>query len=158
MQVVSDLERYRAEAKQIVQDVFSAMLGRQIEPATAAWSPARDQLTSVLYFAGEWRGAILLECAPGQAFAWTARLMGIEQPSCMDEDVRDALGELTNMVAGNLKSVLRPGAVLSMPSVVEGSDYTLRICGGNIVSRLAFRDGATLFWLALVEMDNQRSN
>jgi len=43
-----------------------------------------------------------------------------------DEDVRDALGELANMLAGNLKSVLPSGVVLSMPSVIEGSDYSLR--------------------------------
>jgi len=59
--------------------------------------------------------------------------------------VRDALGELANMLAGNLKSVLPSGVVLSMPSVIEGSDYSLRICGKRLIERC--RSGAPrIFW------------
>ena len=64
--------------------------------------------------------------------------MGIALPAAIDDDVRDVMGELANMVAGNLKSLLPRGVDLSMPSVVEGSDYALRVCGVNAVERTDF--------------------
>ena len=51
--------------------------------------------------------------------------------SISKDDVSDTLGEVVNMIAGNLKSVLPAGVVLSIPSVVEGRDFIFRICGGN---------------------------
>ena len=114
---------------QIVDDVFGAMLNMKVEPATAAWSADLDLVTAIVHFTGTWKGAILLECTPEQAFHMTSRFMPVPRPTFMNADVRDALGELANMLAGNLKSVLTPGESLSMPSVVAGTDYTLSICG-----------------------------
>jgi hypothetical protein len=57
------------------------------------------------------------------------------------------------MIGGNLKSVLPHGVALSMPSVVAGSDYALRICGGNAESeRLAFNSPAGSFWVTLIRL------
>jgi chemotaxis protein CheX len=43
-------------------------------------------------------------------------------------DISDALGEVCNMVAGNFKnkiSGLSEGCMLSVPTVITGSDYSL---------------------------------
>jgi chemotaxis protein CheX len=54
-----------------------------------------------------------------------------------DDEVADALGELTNMVAGNLKSLLPGPSGLSMPAVTAGTSYTVRIPRGLLVNRVA---------------------
>jgi chemotaxis protein CheX len=106
-----------------------------------------------VYLAGAWRGAVLLECDRSQACQFTSRLISIPVPEEVNADVRDAMGELANMLGGNLKSVLPRGVVLSMPSVVEGSDYSLRICGTNAaVERLAYASPTGVFWVTLVEV------
>jgi len=71
--------------------------------------------------------------------------------------VRDTMGELANMLAGNLKSVLPHGIGLSMPSVVEGTDYSLRICGGNLIDRMAFSGEMGVIWVTLIEVLEQAS-
>lgn len=156
METPSQVDKHRADVCQIVDNVFGAMLNMKVEPATAAWSAELDLVTAIVHFTGTWKGAILLECSPEQAFYMTSRFMPVPRPTSMNEDVRDALGELANMLAGNLKSVLTSGESLSMPSVVAGTDYTLSICGGNISNRLAFTsEGGTFsftFWVTLVEM------
>ncbi len=48
------------------------------------------------------------------------------------------------MIAGNFKAVLPDDAAILMPSVVEGSDHTLCVRGGRIVSNLAMR------WRAII--------
>jgi chemotaxis protein CheX len=94
-----------------------------------------------------------LECDRGQACHFTHRLMAVPLPQEVNDDVRDTMGELANMLGGNLKSVLPRGVVLSMPSVVEGSDYSLRVCGGHaVVERVAYRSPAGVFWVTLVEL------
>jgi chemotaxis protein CheX len=72
--------------------------------------------------------------------------------SMNEDDVRDVLGELANMVAGNLKSLLPKGVDLSIPTVVEGRDYSLHVCGGNIVERSIFTGSAGDFCVTVIEL------
>jgi hypothetical protein len=51
------------------------------------------------------------------------------------------------MIGGNLKCVLSQGILLSMPSVMDGSDYSLRVCGVEVRLRLAFQCDDGLFWV-----------
>ena len=63
------------------------------------------------------------------------------------------MGGLANVLGGNLKSVLPRGVVLSMPSVVEGGDYTLHAGGGNAcVERVGCRSTDGVFRITLVEL------
>jgi len=80
--------------------------------------------------------------------------MRIPAPTSFDDDVCDALGELVNMIGGNLKSVLPPGESLSIPTVVEGSHYSVRICGQYRSERMAFSGIDGPFWVTLIEIDD----
>ena len=145
------IDCYRTGIHQITLTVFETMLGLAVEPLEDPCHDGPDSLTGAAYYAGDWKGALLLECSPAQAADWAARLMSL-RPPVAPEDVRDGLGELTNIVAGNLKAILPPRVGLSIPSVVEGSDYNLRICGGNLFEVLRFRDLAGPFRITLVEV------
>lgn len=146
------LNIYRDDLGRIVQSVFRTMMDLDAAVSPAPWNPAPDTITSAVHFVGEWRGAALVECAAGPACQFAARFMGIEMPAAIDDDVRDVMGELANMVAGNLKSLLPRGVDLSMPSVVEGSDYTVRVCGSNAVERMNFASDVGDFRVTLIEM------
>ena len=63
----------------------------------------------------------------------------------------DAMGEIVNMIGGNLKSVLPHGVGLSLPSVVKGKDYAWRICGNNRRETLTFDSCEGRFRVALVQ-------
>jgi len=146
------LTAYRDDLKRIVQSVFRAMMDLEVEAAGDAWPRAPDCVTSAVEFVGGWRGAVLLECCAGPACRFAGLFMGIPAPAAVDGDVRDVMGELANMVAGNLKSVLPRGVDLSMPLVVLGNDYTLQFCGGKLVERAAFASPAGGFGVTLVEL------
>ncbi len=152
----TSVESYRPEETQIIGDVFRTMLGLTIERAADGVSSDASPVTGAVYYAGAWNGALLVECTLEQSFQFTQRLMSIEPPTSVNDDVRDALGELANMIAGNLKAVLPAGVAISMPSVVEGTDYSLRICGGNDVSRMTFSSEVGDFRITLVEMRQRK--
>jgi len=152
MRAAFPLDAYRADLASIVEAVFRTMMDIEVQPVETSWTPAPNPVTAAVYFAGEWRGAVLIECTRQQACYFAHRFMGVDTPAEIDDDVRDTIGELANMLAGNLKSVLPRGVGLSMPSVVEGSDYSLRICGGNAAERVLLRGVVGSFCITLVEM------
>lgn len=152
MDSIFETSTYEATIAQIVCDVFETMLRYEITECDEDYSNRHTVVTAAVFFAGLWKGAAILECSEAEACFFCNRLMGIPIPPHIDDDVRDALGELANMIGGNLKSVLPRGVSLSMPSVLEGSAYAYRICGSNQTSRFAFRGEAGVLWVTLVQM------
>jgi chemotaxis protein CheX len=139
-----------SEVIQIVQSVFETMMTLAVSEDGTPWFPSADRLTSAVHLAGDWNGAVLLECSRSQACRFAGRFLSQDPTASVDDDVRDVLGELANMIGGNLKCVLTRGIVLSMPSVVDGSDYSLRVCGAEARQRLAFQCAEGLFWIAVL--------
>jgi chemotaxis protein CheX len=143
---------YRAGIADATVAVFQTMLGLAVEQRDAAPDRPVTEFTAAVYYAGEWQGALLIECSAEQAVDWTARQFGLPTDAGLADDVRDALGELTNVLAGNLKPLLPKGVGLSMPSVVEGTDYGLHLCGGNLFERVDFTDEHGPFRVTFVEV------
>jgi chemotaxis protein CheX len=51
-------------------------------------------------------------------------------------EISDALGEIANMMGGNVKALLPGPATLSLPSVTEGSDYSITVPGAALACEL----------------------
>ena len=143
------------ELAQIVEAVFGSMMSLQVRECATRWFAAGDRLTSAVHLAGDWNGAVLFECSRSQACRFSGRFLAAAAPAIdtaktVDDDVRDVLGELANMIGGNLKCELTAGNRLSMPSVVDGSDYSLRVCRAQLRERLAFRCDGRPFWVTVI--------
>jgi chemotaxis protein CheX len=135
---------------QIVESVFITMMDLEVLPGETPWGPAQDQLTSAVHMSGDWNGALLFECNRRQACQFAGRFLSTDAPDTVTDDVRDVLGELANMIGGNLKFALAKGLSLSMPSVTDGSDYGMRVCGSEVQDRLAFQCAEGPFWVTLL--------
>jgi len=140
-----------SEVAQIVESVFGTMLGLEVSECGMPWFPSGDRLTSAVHLAGDWNGAVLLECDRRQACRFASRFLSMDPPDAVDDVVRDVLGELVNMIGGNLKCVLTRGIRLSMPCVVDGSDYSLRVCGSEVRERLSFQCAEGFFWITVLK-------
>jgi chemotaxis protein CheX len=144
------VEIHPQELVQIVESLFQAMLNLETIQCAIPWTPGADRLTSAIQLTGEWHGAVMLECDRGQACRFTGRFLSMDPPDTVDDMVRDVLGELANVIGGNLKCVLTQGIRLSMPSVVDGSDYSLRVCGVALRERLSFQCAEGPFWVTVL--------
>jgi chemotaxis protein CheX len=127
-----------SELAQIVESVFATMLGLEAAECGKPWFPGADRLTSAVHLAGGWNGAVLLECDQRRACRFAGRFLSMDPFETVDNVVREVLGELANMIGGNLKRVLSQGIMLSMPSVMDGSGYSLRVCGSRFGCGLHF--------------------
>lgn len=124
----------------IAQDVWSSFLGLDLEAdplGAEAAALAGRTMTGCVHVTGEWRGSIFLECGADLAQAAAEAMFGADPGSLSPEEVSDALGELTNMIGGNIKSLLPAPSTLSVPSVAEGESYTVRVPGAVRIEHVA---------------------
>lgn len=113
----------------VTAEVFSTMLGVTPEAGQAYVEKDRggqvDGVISLIGLAGRWVGTGSLSCSTSTACDLSSRLLMGESTS-VDEEVLDAMGELTNMVIGNFKNVIEEALGpmgLSIPTVICGHDF-----------------------------------
>ena len=133
-----------------VGSVFVTMLGLDVTPSEIPRRPEGDLLTSYVRLTGDWNGAVLLECTRQQACSFAGMVLSTDPPSTVNDDVRDVLGELANIIGGNLKCVMATAARLSMPTVIEGSDEDLRDFSSKARERLTFESTEGNFWVSIL--------
>jgi chemotaxis protein CheX len=124
-------------------DVFSTMLGSELSngevsvegtaegPASGRDSEATDGVVSFIGIAGSWAGTGSLTCSPAMACRICSAMLMTEAPA-VNEDVLDAVAELTNMIIGSVKTDLEAelGPLgLSIPTVVFGRNFKTRSAG-----------------------------
>lgn len=117
------------------QDIFSSMIMLDVtpgEPFLRNNDKLLNSISGIVGLAGNTKGMLAIHMTNEAALAVTAAFLGMEVDE-IDEDVRDAIGELANMLAGSIKSILDPGGSdikLSMPSAIYGEDYTVDCLAG----------------------------
>lgn len=111
------------------EQVFSTMLGLEIgrgESSIEATTPeANDGVVALIGIAGPWTGTGSLSCSPRMACRVCSQMLMTESSS-VDEEVLDAVAELTNMIVGGVKTELERelGPLgISIPTVVFGKNF-----------------------------------
>jgi chemotaxis protein CheX len=135
---------------QIVKSVFITMMSLEVFDSEVPFSSQGDRVTSFVHLTGGWNGAVLFQCNRRQACQFAGRILSVDSPEAVNDDVRDVLGELANMIGGNMKSGMGEGVRLSTPTVMEGRDYDLRVCGSEVFERLAFQSVEGHFWVTVL--------
>lgn len=119
--------RMEQQLDRAVEEVFSTMMAVDCLPLEDSLLPERETLSAVIGMAGALSGSMVLHSGSRAAVSIAERLTGM-QPDGIDAMVRDAVGEVCNMIAGAWKGVdpvLASGCLLSTPTVVAGSSYEL---------------------------------
>jgi chemotaxis protein CheX len=68
---------------------------------------------------GGWVGQVVMELSSSAAEELARRMLGLDEVGAAD--VTDAIGELVNVVGGNVKSIIPLESSLGLPMVVEGT-------------------------------------
>lgn len=114
-----------------VYDLFKTMLGceaRRGEISLARSVSSGHEVIALIGLSGIVRGTVALAFPARTALHMVNRLLGVETIGVNDE-VLDAVAELVNIVAGGAKAKLNGETgtpiSLSLPTVVQGKDYTV---------------------------------
>jgi len=129
--------------EQAAREVFEMMLGSALTVPEHTADETPD-ITSMVGLAGELCGLLSIRCKRAAAMLMASKMLGVE-PAQVGADMSDAFGEIGNMVAGNFKNKvpgLGDGCMLSVPTVVTGTDYVLHSNGATpaVELRLLFEN------------------
>lgn len=107
-----------ATLQSIAEEAWLAMVGDDEFLVPLPGGPLEDALSSWVEVVGPWTGVVVLTCARDTAEQLARCLLKEHAPPVLDdEDVADALGELANVVGGNVKGLLPGPSVLGLPEV-----------------------------------------
>jgi len=111
-------------------EIFETMIMLEIsagDPVVEKINNFKCSVSGVIGLAGTCKGILAIHLPDKVAMSITGSFLGMEVTE-VDDDVTDAIGELANMVAGNIKMILDEAGkdvTLSIPSCVHGAEYTL---------------------------------
>jgi len=111
------------------KEVFETMVFMSLEPCLEDDRDIEGRaLMGTITFQNDLEGCLAICCGMPCARAVAAGMLGLEPDEQIDEtDVCDAVGEITNMIMGTVKSRLQDVAgdlQVSIPSVVRGRELT----------------------------------
>ncbi len=128
-----------------MNEVFDTMLSMDLELADEGVpaSVEGERIVGTVGFAGKAVGSLSVQVNEAFARSITAAMLGMEDDEIEeDEEVLDVIGELSNMVGGDLKSRLCDEGLncnLSIPSITRGSDFKTETKGWGRHEHLVFR-------------------
>ena len=129
----------------VVEGAISLVLGFDADELVQDADPTICTIGAAVHFTGEWEGALVVACDSQFGREAAAAMFGSEPDAVDDEEFCDALGELANIVAGNVKPLLPGAASLSLPTVVTGADVHVGVLGARQSVGIVYRRGtATL--------------
>jgi chemotaxis protein CheX len=131
-----------------VREIFSTMVGVEVSPSqtTLTVTKFKDCVSAMVGFAGSFSGMVSINTPQKLAMAFTSQMLGMDIAE-FDDDVRDALGEIANMIGGSFKHhLVKDGheVRLSTPSVISGEEYVMTVGSSDILT-LMFESGGEHF-------------
>jgi len=140
------------EIRSAVRIVFSTMLASEIEDVESCSGPQADEavtegVVAVVGIVGEYAGTGSISCS-GLLARRLSSLMLMAEYESVNDDVLDAMGEVANMIIGNVKTNLeeRFGPMgISTPAIIYGRNFCTH--GVNCQNRMkvSFRCHGELF-------------
>lgn len=111
-----------SDVQAVAEEVWTTFLGHtspiELADPAAAFAPEWSASVTVK---GEWNGMVTLGLTTPGAHSVTRGMLGMDDDEALtDPDVVDAVGELVNMIGGNVKSLVPGPSQLSLPLVATG--------------------------------------
>jgi chemotaxis protein CheX len=125
------MEKYIQPFIDTTQNVFKEFIGTDVvvdrpffmeKDTVADWD-----ISAVIGLTGEARGAVVISMKHSLAIRLTDILTGSTHTK-LDDDVVDAVGEIVNIIAGNVKKGLEEAfrLIISLPSIITGEVHTIK--------------------------------
>jgi chemotaxis protein CheX len=135
-------------------EIFSTMLMMQVTPEPSLLernTKFQNSISGMVGLAGTYKGILAIHASGPVAMAITTNFLGMEVDS-LDDDVKDAFGELANMLGGSVKAGLSENSrdiQLSIPSTVCGEEYTVDYQPRDNTTTVPFKAGEDTFFVEL---------
>lgn len=120
-----------ADVEEVVRGVWSLTLGL-VPVANKEAVPAAPVVAATIRLSGAWTGRVTMRCSAALARRAAAAMFRRPAERLTAADLEDAVGELANMTAGNLRSFLPGPTGLSLPRA-EDAPGDVPLCRTSFV-------------------------
>jgi chemotaxis protein CheX len=126
-----------SDVESIAYAIWESLLGLPIDVNGGGGLGTDSPTTCLVHLHGAFQGAVMIECSEALGAVLTAAMLQTEAPPDAAE-MTDALGELANVFAGNIKALLAQPSSISLPTVAFGQSYEIGVVGSTEVARVSF--------------------
>ena len=128
-----------------VHKTFSTMLSVELQQTRLGLMPQfkEEHFLGEVAFTGKASGVVHLRMLRTTALVIATRMLGLQpEEITSDDEIHDVIGELSNIIAGNLRSNLSDAHLdckLSPPKISCTPDFAIFKPSGNVAERYGFR-------------------
>lgn len=130
-----------------VTEIFTSMVMMDVECQASSCPEIGSNISGIIGIGGDVKGLVAVHMPQDVALAVTEGFLGIALDT-IDNDVKDAVGEIVNMIAGGVKehfASLAVGCELAIPSAIVGTSYKTGCLAGSENATIPFSCAAGLF-------------
>jgi chemotaxis protein CheX len=140
---------------EVVENVFTGMLGFDLVRTHGDSLPVagESRFIGTVHISGSWHGSVVVECPETFGRIVAAAMFGSAPDEVADDELVDVVGELANMIGGNVKALLDGESQLSLPTVVRGSDFRVVVPGTHLARSLAYECHGHVFEMRVLTKD-----
>ena len=133
---------------EVVDEVVIGALALLAEGETCVVSsktPVRpDDITVAVFCDSDQQSAVILRCSYALAKNLTGRMLELEPHEIVPADMVDATGELVNVIAGNLRGLIRFPGAMTAPFLLDQDMYA-QLCTGAVNTYSVTGEGMQVF-------------
>lgn len=122
--------------KAVMEEIFATMIFIDLqagEPLDTGEEDLGCHVSAMIGLSGDFNAMLGIHCPAQVGTAIGGAMLGMELDE-VDDDTKDALGEIANMVAGGLKEVFATEQVdllLALPTTISGDSYKISAPSGS---------------------------
>jgi len=128
--MTTDLQNYTEAFVEVTISTFKEFVGVEVTPRQPYFLELEKSyewdISAVIGLSGMAKGAIIVSMKAELAMKITSLLTGADITE-IDGDVVDAVGEINNIIAGNIKPKVPNGdkIVISIPTIIKGKEHSI---------------------------------
>jgi len=124
--------------RQLIQPFINAMVNvlqtmaftevQSLDPYVKEDKRARGDVSGVIGIAGDWMGSLAISFSKASILTIVSNMFSVEMTE-IDDEIQDAVGEITNMVSGQARQELQGIGVSlesSIPTVISGGNHSIK--------------------------------
>src|SRR5205809_6170657 len=132
------MEFKTTDISEIVTDIWTAMLGFPVQLRTEPTPGGPDLISARVTITGEWDGFLVVNCPEQLSREVATAMLQVDEEQLTLGTVFDAVGEVANMTAGNVKNLIEGLCRLTTPTVTDEADLSVPDEDSEKVFEVAF--------------------
>jgi chemotaxis protein CheX len=108
-------------------------------------------LCGVVKLSGAWDGSVVVYCSVTLVQQLASRVFDVKSNNVSEDDMADMVGELTNIIAGNIKALMPQPTSMSLPIVEANIEYHSIASHVKIVSDVHVKSFGRMFRVILIQ-------